>query len=402
MTLEYNPLLREHQLDPYPTYEALRADDPIHFSELFQGWVLSRHADVAAVLRDPCFSVDRSNAEVIRGTPLPPVRDELRNLAEALKRNMLFTDPPDHTRMRALVAKAFTPHKVEEYRVRVQQVVDGLFDAAAKAGRMDFMHDVADSLPVIVVAEVLGLPSDNRQAFKRWAEDVGAALDPLVSPDAFNQAQDSALEMYQYFRTIFAERRAHSRDDLISILLSAEARGDVRSEYELFANCALLLGAGHQTTTNFLGNAVLALAQHPDERRRLAEHPSIIGTAIEECLRYDSPVQMTARMAKEPYRINGKVIAKDDFVVLLIGAANRDSAAFPSPDRLDLCRRENRHLAFSFGAHACVGALLARLQGDIVITTLLRRFPRFRAEHEAPDWRPMVMSRGLNSLWLTW
>jgi len=402
MTLEYNPLLREHQLDPYPTYDALRSEDPVHFSELFQGWVLSRHADVAAVLRDPCFSVDRSNAEVIRGTPLPPVRAELRDLADALKRNMLFTDPPEHTRMRALVAKAFTPQKVEEYRLRIQQIVDDLFDAAAQAGRMDFMGDVADSLPVIVVAEVLGLPPDNRQAFKRLGEDIGAALDPLVSPDAFEQAQDSAAEMYQYFRTIFAERRLRPRADLISALLAAEQRGDVRSEYELFANCALLLGAGHQTTTNFLGNAVLALAQHPDERRRLADDPALIATAIEEFLRYDSPVQMTARMAKEPYRINEKDHRHNDFVVLLIGAANRDPAAFLTPHRLDVRRRENRHLAFSFGPHACVGALLARLQGDIVISTLLRRFPHFRAESEAPDWRPMVMSRGLSSLWLTW
>jgi len=402
MALEYNPLLREHQLDPYPVYRVLRSEDPVHFSELFQGWVLSRHADVAAVLRDPRFSVDRSNAEVIRGTPLPPVREELRDLAEALKRNMLFTDPPDHTRLRTLVAKAFTPRAVEAHRAHIQQIVDAWFDAVAPAGRMDFMRDVADPLPVIVVAEVLGLPPADRRAFKRWAEDIGASLDPWVSPDAFDRAQDSALEMYQYFQTVFAERRAHPHDDLISALVAAEQRGDVRSEYELFANCALILGAGHQTTTNFLGNAVLALAQHPDERRRLTDDPSLIGTAVEEFLRYDSPVQMTARLAKEPYRIDGKVIAENDFVVLLLGAANRDPAEFPAPDRLDVSRRENRHLAFSFGPHACVGALLARLQGSIVITTLLRRFPRFRLEDERPDWKPMVMSRGLNSLSLTW
>jgi len=398
LTLAYNPLDPEHIRDPYPRYQALREADPVHRSDLFQGWVLTRHADVVVVLRDPSFSVDRSQMDLIRNSPLPPVGEEFRGLSESLKRVLMFLDPPDHTRIRGLVVKAFTPRVVESRRERTRQIVDDLLDAAALQGEVDWIRDIAYPLPVIVIAEILGVPAGKRAVFKRWSEEIGVLLDPFVTPEAFERGMKSAVEMQQFFFEIFADRRARPRDDLVSALVAVKEQGEMLSESELFATCALLLGAGHQTTTNLLGNALWALAENPDERRRLQAHPELIDSAVEEFLRHNSPVQVTARVATGDYRIDGKRIEKGDFVILAFGAANRDPAVFREPDRLDLGRDPNPHVSFGQGIHFCLGAPLARMEAQIALDTLLRRFPAFEVSCETPQWKPTVVSRGLASL----
>ena len=397
----FNPLDPEYRRDPYPHYHALRAADPVHRSELFQGWVLSRHADVWSVLRDPRFSVDRSQMDPVRSTPLPPIRAEFRDLSDALRRVMMFLDPPDHTRMRRLVGKALVQISMKTRHARIQQLVDELFDAAAERAEIDFIEAFAYPLPVVVIAEILGVPAAERDAFKRWSDSLGALLDPFVLPAVFERALVSAREMHRFFLDVFADRRVHARDDLVSVLVAAEDDGGKLSESELFSTCALLLGAGHLTTTNLLGNAVWALSQYPDERRRLQRCPELIGSAVEEFLRYDGPLQATARIATDRYPIDDKTIEAGDFVILLLGAANRDPMEFRDPDRLHIARPENRHVTFGQGIHHCLGAELARLNSQISLNTLLRRFPDWALTCEAPDLKPNLVSRGLATLPLT-
>ncbi len=394
----FNPLDPEFRRDPYPYYHALRAADPVHHSQLFQGWVLSRHADVWNVLRDARFSVDRSDSDPVRSSPLPPIREEFRELSDALRRVMMFLDPPDHTRMRRIVAKAFTQTGMKHRRASAQRTADELFDAAAERDEIDFIEAIAYPLPVIVIAEMLGVPAADRAAFKRWSDHLGALLDPFVQPEVFERALHSAREMHRFFLDVFAERRARPGDDLVSVLATAEDETGRLTDAELFSTCALLLGAGHLTTTNLLGNAVWALAQHPGERERLRRQPELIGSAVEEFLRYDSPLQATARVATAAYPIGDTVIAAGDFVILLQGAANRDAAEFPNPDALDVGRADNRHVSFGQGIHHCLGAELARLNTQITIGTLLRRFPDWAVACDEPARKPNVVSRGFVSL----
>jgi pimeloyl-[acyl-carrier protein] synthase len=397
VAVDYNPLLPEHRRDPYPFYRALREEDPVHFHALLQGWIVTRHADVAAVLRGPRFSADRSKIRV-EALRLPEVREELRELAAALEGTMLFADPPAHTRLRHLVSKAFTPRVIEDYRERILEIVEELLAPAQSTRRLDVIRDLAYPLPVTIIAEILGVPAQDQTAFKRWSDDLAVLLDPFVPADVFERAQQSALEMSHYLRGVFAQRRQRPRGDLISRLVLAEERGDLLSESELFAICALLLGGGHETTTNLIGNGVLTLLTHPRERRRLQEDPALIETAVDELLRYESPVQFTGRTATADCELGGKRIATGDFLVLGLGAANRDPMEFSDPDRLDIGRRDNRHLAFSSGIHACLGGRLAVLEAGIAITTLLRRFPDLRPELDEPQWHPAVVSRGLTTL----
>jgi pimeloyl-[acyl-carrier protein] synthase len=397
VAVDYNPLLPEHRRDPYPFYRALRAEDPVHFHELLQGWILTGHADVAAVLRDPRFSSDRSKIR-IEALRLPPVRQELREIAAAFERTMLFADPPEHTRLRNLVSKAFTPRVIEDYRGRIAEIVEEVLERAESGRRLDVIRDLAYPLPVTVIAEILGVPSEDRSAFKRWSDDLAVLLDPFVPAPVFERAQESALEMHRYLHAVFAERRRRPQRDLISRLVLAEENGDLLSESELFAVCALVLGGGHETTTNLIGNGVLALLRHPEQRRRLQDDAALMETAVDEFLRYESPVQFTGRTATADCELGGKRIAAGDFVVLGLGAANRDPVEFPDPERLDVGRRENRHLAFGAGTHACLGGRLARLEAGIAIATLLRRFPDLRPELDEPQWYPAIVSRGLTTL----
>jgi cytochrome P450 len=388
----FNPMDPEFLADPYPTYHRLRAEDPVHHSPL-GFWVLTRYEDVASVLRDPRFIKEplaalvaaRFGAEVPRGVGL----------------SMLDRDPPDHTRLRGLVSKAFTPRVVEGLRPRIQQIVDGLIARAQSVGSMDLIEEFAYPIPVNVICEMMGVPVKDHERFKGWSLDIARGLDSIWLPPDSEVPRRSAAARHaisDYFRELIAERRASPRGDLLSALIAAEEAGDKLNEEELLATCILILIAGHETTVNLIGNGVLALLRHPDELRRLRQTPGLITSAVEELLRFDGPVQRTARVASDDATIGGRTIRKGDMVMPFIGAADRDPAQFPDPDRLDLSRGDNRHIAFGWGIHFCLGAPLARVEGQIAIETLVRQLPRLELVTESPEYRQSLTLRGLKAL----
>jgi cytochrome P450 len=395
VNVEFNPWSPDFRADPYPHYTRLRTHDPVHFVEHPGMWVLTRYADVAAVLRDERFSSRRALFERILATlpdgQVPPI------LSRAT-RTMLFSDPPDHTRLRNLVNKAFTPRVVEGLRPRLERIVAELIDAVGANGRMDLIEDVALPLPIIAIAELLGVPAADRAMLKQWSDDIAVIVDGTIALDRLEALDRGARGLEVYLRGVFAERRAHPRDDLVSGLVMAREHGDVLSEEELLGTCMLLLVAGHETTVNLIGNGMLALLRHPEAMARLRDDRSLSSAAIEELLRYDSPVQLVTRTAREDLEIGGKRIAKGQEVVLVLGAANRDPARFVEPDRLDLARVDNRHLAFGHGIHFCLGAPLARLEAQITIGALLRRLPRLHLVTAAVEWSDGFVLRGLKAL----
>jgi cytochrome P450 len=389
--VHFNPMDPGFIADPYPTYHALRATDPVHQSPL-GFWVLTRYEDVATVLRDPRFAKEAIAAFVAaRFGVVPP----------GMGLSMLDRDPPDHTRLRGLVSKAFTPRVVEALRPRIQQIVDGLLDRLEGATSMDLIADFAYPLPVIVICEMLGVPVEDRDRFKEWGLDIARGLDAIWLPpdsEVTRRAMASRTALTGYFRGLIAERRARPRGDLLSALIAAEEAGDTLTESELLATCILLLVAGHETTVNLIGNGTLALLRHPAELRRLREQPGLIGSAVEELLRYDGPVQRTARVPSGPVTIGGRSIAAGDMVMPFIGAADRDPAQFPEPDRLDITRADNRHVAFGLGIHFCLGAPLARVEGQIAINTLVQRLPKLALATNRPEYRQSLTLRGLAAL----
>jgi cytochrome P450 len=290
---------------------------------------------------------------------------------------------------------------VELLRPRIQGIVDGLLDRVASAHSMDLIEDFAYPLPVVVICELLGVPVEDQERFRGWGLDIARGLDAILLPPDSEVAQRSAASrraLTQYFRELIAERRTAPRADLLSGLIAAEERGDTLSEEELLATCTLLLIAGHETTVNLVGNGTLALLRHPDQRRRLRENPELIGSAVEELLRYDGPVQRTARIPSEDVVIGGRTIGKGEMVLPFIGAADRDPAHFPLPDRLDITRADNRHIAFGWGIHFCLGAPLARVEGQIAINTLVQRLPKLALATEVPEYRQSLTLRGLAAL----
>jgi cytochrome P450 len=319
-------------------------------------------------------------------------------MREGILRSLLMLDPPDHTRLRGLVNRAFTPRVVEQLRPRIQQIVDELLDVAAAGGEMDLVRDLAYPLPVTVIAELLGVPAEDRDRLKRWSDELTVVIDPIGSGRSVESAAGAYAELSAYFEAVFEDRRLRPRDDLVSALVAAEQEGERLRGAELLALCALILGAGHETTTNLIGNAVLALLRHPGERKRLQDDPSLMESAVEEFLRYDSPVQATDRVASEDCEIGGQRIEAGRFVAVLIGAANRDPARFPEPDRLELGRADNRHLSFGQGVHYCLGAGLARVEAEIAIGSLLRRFPDVSGSADPPGYVPSLTLRGPTAL----
>jgi cytochrome P450 len=389
--LAFNPMDPEFVANPYPTYHRLRAEDPVHHSPL-GFWILTRYEEVVTALRDPRFAKEAIAGYVAARFGIAPV---------GIGISMLDRDPPDHTRLRGLVSKAFTPRVVETLRPHIQRIVDGLLEQAAGAGSMDLIEAFAYPLPVVVICEMLGVPVEDRDRFRHWGLDIARGLDAILLPPDSEVIQRSSAARHaltDYFRALIAERRARPRADMLSGLIAAEEAGDTLSEEELLATCILLLVAGHETTVNLIGNGTLALLRHPDQLRRLREQPELIGSAVEELLRFDGPVQRTARIPSEDVTIGGQAIAKGEMVMPFIGAADRDPAQFPEPDRLDIGRTDNRHIAFGWGIHFCLGAPLARLEGQIAIGTLVRRLPRLALATDAPVFRQSLTLRGLTAL----
>ena len=397
VTPEYNPLAPEMHTDPYPLYRQLREEDPVHWSEPMEAWVLTRYDDVVGVLKSPRFSADRKRARNRFAQLASAMQEDVGPLGRAT--TMLSADPPEHTRLRGLVSKAFTMRMVEAMRPHIQEITDDLLDAVGSSSSFDLIQDLAYPLPVIVIAEMLGVPPEDRDEFKRWSDDLAATLGgPFVAPDVLERARTSAQEMADYFRGVIAERRREPREDLLSGLIAAEERGEVLSEDELLATCMLLLAAGNETTTNLIGNGMVALLRHPDQLRKLQQDFSLIEPAVEEFLRYDGPVTSTARVAMEELEIGGKAIEEGRLVLTVLAAANHDPAQFSNPDELDITRQDNRHVAFGFGTHFCLGAPLARVEAQIAFTALLRRWPKLQLASAEVEWGPSFILRGPKSL----
>ena len=391
----FNPMDPEFLADPYPTYHRLREEDPVHHSPM-DFWVLTRYEDVAAVLRDPRFIKEPLVSMVAArfGVSVPP----------GVGLSMLDRDPPDHTRLRSLVSKAFTPRVVEGLRPRIQKMVDDLITRAEAVGTMDLIEEFAYPIPVNVICEMLGVPVEDHERFKGWSLDIARGLDSVwLPPDSEIPKRSGAARhaIGDYMRGLIAERRASARGDLLSALIAAEEAGDKLSEDELIATCILLLIAGHETTVNLIGNGTLALLRHPEQLRRLRETPGLITSAVEELLRYDGPVQRTARITSTEVTIGGRTIPRGEMVMPFIGAADRDPSQFSDPDRLDLGRADNRHIAFGWGIHFCLGAPLARVEGQIAIDTLVRRLPRLALASDEPEHRQSLTLRGLKALPVT-
>lgn len=394
---QYVRLQPESLADPYPLFHSLRDEDPVYWSERVDGWVLTGYPAVVAILRDPRVS---SNRHTDARTQLPEAaREQARALREHLSLMMGNSDPPNHTRLRSLINKAFTPRVVEAMSSRIQALADQLLDAVQGAGRMDVIRDFAYPLPIIVISELLGIPTEDRTQFKHWSDDfIGFIAAGRPSVERAKRAQQSLLAMADYFRDIAALRRRRPQNDLISGLITAEEHGQRLSEGELLAMCNSLLAGGHETTTNLFGNGLLALLRHPGQLRELRQTPDLIVGAVEELLRYDSPVQRLERFATQDLELGRHRIRAGQRLWPMLGAANRDPAQFPDPDRLDIRRQPNPHLAFAHGIHFCVGAPLARLEGQIGFATLLRRFQKLELADGAVQWRAILAHRGLESL----
>jgi hypothetical protein len=397
---DWNPASPEFQADPHPLWTRLREEQPLYPRLMPDGrrsWMVTRHRDCVAVLRDPRCSAQKFPSDLLQQLAADP-NAPFAVIARTVLGMMLVKDDPDHGRLRGLVNKAFTPRVVSELRPRVQAIADDLLDAAAPRGELDAIADLGMPLPIIVIAELLGVPPKDRAALKRWSDKLVTFLDGTIRDRGLADAATACVEMRGYMDQVFAERRAAPRDDLISRLIAAREVEDRLSDDELFGTVVLILAAGHETTTNLIGNGLYTLLRHPAELARLRARPELIGTTVEELLRFEGPVALTSRNPTADYELDGRVIPKDDELTLVLAAANRDPEVFPAPDRLDLTRGENRHLSFGFGAHFCLGASLARLEGQIALGSAVARFPGMKLASDRVEWKSGIVLRGLVSL----
>ena len=390
----YQLLDPENLADPYPLYRRLRIFDPVHWDPFLHAWVVTRYADVVRVLTD--FSAHR--------TPTPDQLaamglSQLAPIAQVMVEQMLFLDAPAHTRLRGLCAHAFTPSRVEALRTHIREIADSLIANARRAGRMDVIADFAAPLPAIVTAEMLGVQTSDHEQLKAWSADFAEMLGNFQhNPDRAMRVRRSLQDMVAYFRDAIRRQQENSRKGLIYYLLTAEVNGNRLTEEEVIANTILTMVGGQETTTNLIGNGMLTLLRNPEEMHKLRTDLTLIPSAVEELLRYESPSQHTARLAPYDIELGGKKISKRQAVIAVMAAANRDPDRFPDPDRLDLGRKNNQHVAFGWGAHFCFGAPLARLEGQIAFATLLTRLPVINLESEPLVWRENLGLRGLKAL----
>ncbi|MBC7810249.1 MAG: cytochrome P450 [Burkholderiales bacterium] len=389
--------------DPYPYYHALQRDDPVHWNERLQIWVLTRYAEVAPAMRDERISYHEKMKPFLSKLP-EALRLDLDEFERHVSTWLGHTDPPHHTRLRGLIHRAFVPRLMERMRLHIQTRVEGLINAVEAEGRgeMDVIWDFAYPLPASVIAEMLGVPAEDHQLFKHWTDDIVAFMGTArAQPDDAQRALNGVRGLSEYVRGVIAEHRQHPRETLISGLMSTDENGGQLSEDEIVGVCSGLFIAGHETTTNLIGNGMLALLRNRDQLEKLRDNPILIGGAVEELLRYDSPVQRSWGVALDDMEIGGKRIRAGELVLKMLGAANRDPEQFPDPDTLDIERGDNRHIAFGYGFHFCLGAPLARIEGQIAINTLLRRLPNIRLAAPDVEWHPNIAFRGLKSLPVT-
>ena len=387
--------------DPFPLYAWLRDHDPLHWSASLNAWVVTRYADVVTIFNRPeTFSSDRFRKIDERYASDRPA---VQAVADVLGHWLVFRDPPDHDRLRSLLQGSFTPRQLETSRDRVQRTADTLLDRVVPRGTMDFIRELAFPLPATVIAGLMGAPEEDLEAIKTWSDRLAAYLGGAVDErDNFAEASAGIAQLVDYFRTLLRERAGRPRDDLMSLILRAEHEGDRLTHDEVVANCILLLFAGHETTTNLIGNGLFHLLRHPAQTALLRADPSLLHGAVEECLRYDGPVPATVKIATEDVPWHGRTIRRGDMVIPFMASANRDPQQFPDPDTLDVRRPAERHLAFAWGIHFCLGAWLARLEARVVLDTVFRRLPGVRLVSTEPRWKPMIFLRGLEALPLVW
>ncbi len=399
MSVDYDPRRPEVIANPFPIFAELRERDPVHWSEVLGGWVLTRYRDVRQALNDPRFSADR----------ITPFRDHLERDARAQVGELLktlgmwavFNDPPAHTRRRGLLNKAFTPRAVMALRPMIERIVAHLISRVAARGEMDLIAAFAYPLPASVIAGMIGVPIEDLDRFRTWSDEIAAFVgSALATPDKRERGERGVREMSAYFRGIIAEHRKQPKDDILSALLAVEEAGSGLSEDELVASCILLLFAGHETTTNLIGNGMLALLRHPEAQAALGRDGGLAASAVEEMLRYDGPTQAMTRIALEDLRLDEAtpLIRMGDRVFALLNAANRDPRVFADPDRFDVTRGDSRHLSFGFGVHFCLGAPLARLEGQIAVKALVESLPALALAVDEPDWSDSLVLRGVKAL----
>jgi cytochrome P450 len=385
--------------DPYSTYARLRDEDPVHWCEPWGQWVVTRFADVLAVNKDPQrFSSAGWEQKFI--AQLPPELQQLPHMQRHYGTKVLsMTDPPEHTRLRRLVERSFTPRVLEALRPAIVQLVDDLLDEAERGTSMDAIAQFAYPLPAIVIAKLLGAPEDGREQFMRWSKTIVDFVGTGHPDEERARNNEQTLKEFRAFlEPIIQERRRVPQEDLISLLASSDG-GERLSDDEIVSTCIILLFAGHETTANLLGNGLLALLKHPDQLALLRAEPERMPAAVEELLRYDSPVQRNRRVAMEDMTFGGEQIRKGDSVLVFMGSANRDAAKFPDPDALDITRAPNPQMAFGHGIHFCAGAALTRLEAPIALQALLDRFPNVRLAHDFSErWHRNITFRGLESL----
>jgi cytochrome P450 len=386
--------------DPYPTYARMHEEGPLHYIEVANKWAvwsIFSHVECASIAKDPRLSAKRAKQMLL---PLPLSRQsEFSELTRMLSLWLIFMDPPEHTRLRKLLNKGFSPAAVEGLRPQAEAIVDRMLKPLQHGSEVELMSHFANPMPVCIISELLGVPQAMYAAFVDASRAIAAFRgNPNRTVEEARAAQDALIELTEFFRKTVAERRRNKGNDLISLLIDIEEEGEVLTEEELYAQCIALLFAGHETTRNLIGNGMYTLLKNPQQTAELRQNPELIRSAVEELLRFESPVQFTARVLKEDIEICGQLIRKGWTVQCMLGAANRDPKQFKEPDQLDLRRLNNQHLAFGAGLHFCIGAQLARLEGQIAILNLVQRFPKMKLAGPPPEWASTFGLRGLKSL----
>ncbi len=386
--------------NPYPTYARLHEEGPLHYLDVggkWAVWSVFSHAECSSIAKDPRCSAKRSQ-QMLLSLPLSRQK-EFSELARMLGLWLIFMDPPEHTRLRKLLNKGFSPAAIEALRPQVEAIVDRMLKPFEQGSEIDLMRDFANPMPVRIILEMLGIPQELNDKFVRCSRAIAIFRgNPNRTVEEARAAQNALVELTNFFRETVADRRRNKGTDLISLLIDIEEEGEALTEEELYAQCIALLFAGHETTRNLIGNGMYTLLRRPEEAAELRHTPEMIRSAVEELLRYESPVQFTARVLKEDMEICGQPIRKGWTVLCMLGAANRDPKQFKDPDRLDLKRLNNQHLAFGAGAHFCIGAQLARLEGQVAIAQLVQRFPAMKLAGAQPEWASTFGFRGLTNL----
>jgi cytochrome P450 len=374
--------------DPHPTFARLREEEPVHWSEHHRAWVITRYDDVTAAFRDLRLSSDRASPMARSGAEDDPV-------VSVLSHWMVFRDPPDHTRLRRAMRAAFTPPAIDAMRPTIERVVDGLLDGLPD--EVDFVSQFAMPLPALVIAELLGLPGEDHDQFRAWSDDLATLVFASEVPDRHRRGRDALRALAGYLSDHLARRRGRPQDDLLGALAAAQAAGDLTAD-EAAANAVLLLFAGHTTTTTLLANGLVVLLAHPDDLRRLRAEPSLMGSAVDELLRYEGPSKLIPRWAVDEIELRGRRIAPGCLVLLVQASANRDPERFPDPDRFDVARHPNPHLGFGYGLHHCLGGPLARLETSIALSRLIARRPGMALAGEPPRWRANLLGRSVEAV----